>query len=108
MIDEVMHTKNMMKDEELMASSSNRITLDEVTNDVTCLHSGRPLLFYAGKTIYSVYDRTHTIILKPYLQILSCFNAVILCTLWDLQTCLITCIVCFEPTVKAKKSTSSM
>ena len=41
--------------------------IDEVTNDVTCLHSGRPLLFYAGENIHSVYDRTHTIILKPYL-----------------------------------------
>ena len=23
--------------------------IDEVTNDFTCLHSGRPLLFYAGE-----------------------------------------------------------
>ena len=27
----------------------NVVSIDEVTNDVTCLHSGRPLLFYAGE-----------------------------------------------------------
>ena len=28
---------------------SGELCIDEVTNDVTSLHSGRPLLFYAGE-----------------------------------------------------------
>ena len=37
----------------------NDASIDEVTNDVTCLHSGRPLLFYAGGKQYTVSMTEH-------------------------------------------------